>query len=199
MWLEWSWWLPVLGFAFITCGTPGPNNLLLTAAGARRGWRGGLGLLLAVVTGLNLIMLAVVLGLGAVFIHWPGLQLGLRGVGSVYLLWLAMRLAVSGMPDTAGRDGLPSWYQAALLQWLNPKGWMMALSAIGGFTLGGGAYWASAVGVLTTFFLIGLLTGAGWLMFGAQVRHLIRSPLGWSRFNRLMGALTALCVLMMWW
>ncbi len=55
-----SWFLPLLGFALITCGTPGPNNMLLTAAGANLGFRASLSTLVAVVSGLNLIMLAAV-------------------------------------------------------------------------------------------------------------------------------------------
>ena len=31
--------LPLLTFAFLTAGTPGPNNMMLTASGARFGWR----------------------------------------------------------------------------------------------------------------------------------------------------------------
>ena len=56
--MDLSWFLPLLGFALITCGTPGPNNMLLTAAGANLGFRASLSTLVAVVSGLNLIMLA---------------------------------------------------------------------------------------------------------------------------------------------
>ena len=43
-----------------------------------------------------------------------------------------------------------------MLQLLNPKAWMMALSAISGFTLAGEAYWPSAgwvLGIITTVYL----------------------------------------------
>ncbi len=93
---------------------------------------------------------------------------------------------------------MPRWYQAAFLQLLNPKGWFMALSAIGGFTLANDRYWHSALVVLLTFFLMGLLTGAFWVLFGAQVRRWIHTPIGWRRFNLLMGLLTAACVGMVW-
>ena len=175
-----SWFLPLLGFALITCGTPGPNNMLLTAAGANLGFRASLSTLVAVVSGLNLIMLATALGLGVVFASQPWLHQGLRIVGSGYLLWLAWKLARAGEPGERHVSEMPRWYQAAFLQLLNPKGWFMALSAIGGFTLADQTYWPSAIAVLLTFFVMGILTGGCWVLFGAQIRRLIQTAKGWS-------------------
>lgn len=36
--MDLNWLLPLAGFALITCGTPGPNNMLLTSAGAAQGF-----------------------------------------------------------------------------------------------------------------------------------------------------------------
>ncbi len=193
-----SWFLPLLGFALITCGTPGPNNMLLTAAGANLGFRASLSTLVAVVSGLNLIMLASALGLGVVFASQPWLHHGLRIVGSGYLLWLAWKLARAGEPGERHVSEMPRWYQAAFLQLLNPKGWFMALSAIGGFTLADQTYWPSAIAVLLTFFVMGILTGGCWVLFGAQIRRLIQTAKGWERFNLCMGLMTAGCVVMVW-
>ena len=196
--MAWSWFIPLLGFALITCGTPGPNNMLLTAAGANLGFRASMPMLVSVVSGLNLIMLATALGLGALFASLPVLHDALRIIGSLYLIWLAWKLSQAGAPGERQVSEMPRWYQAAFLQLLNPKGWFMALSAIGGFTLANDLYWHSALVVLLTFFLMGLLTGAFWVLFGAQVRRLIHTPVGWRRFNLLMGMLTAGCVGMVW-
>ena len=193
-----SWFLPLLGFALITCGTPGPNNMLLTAAGANLGFRASLSTLVAVVSGLNLIMLATALGWGVVFASQPWLHQGLRIVGSGYLLWLAWKLARAGEPGERHVSEMPRWYQAAFLQLLNPKGWFMALSAIGGFTLADQTYWPSAIAVLLTFFVMGILTGGCWVLFGAQIRRLIQTAKGWERFNLCMGLMTAGCVVMVW-
>ena len=193
-----SWFLPLLGFALITCGTPGPNNMLLTAAGANLGFRASLSTLVAVVSGLNLIMLATALGLGVVFASQPWLHQGLRIVGSGYLLWLAWKLARAGEPGERHVSEMPRWYQAAFLQLLNPKGWYMAVSAIGGFTLADQTYWPSAIAVLLTFFVMGILTGGCWVLFGAQIRRLIQTAKGWERFNLCMGLMTAGCVAMVW-
>ena len=196
--MDLSWFLPLLGFALVTCGTPGPNNMLLTAAGANLGVRASLPMLVVVVTGLNLIMLATACGLGALFEAMPALHLALKLIGSGYLLWLAWQLAMAGEPGERSVNEMPRWWQAASLQLVNPKGWFMAISAIGGFTLAAPLYLWSATTILLTFYMTGLVTGLFWVLFGAQVRRWIRSASGWRCFNRSMGTLTAACILMIW-
>lgn len=196
--MEPLWFGSLLVFALITCGTPGPNNMLLTAAGANLGVRRSLPMLFSVVTGLNLVMLATALGLGVLLHSHPLLHTALKVLGSLYLLWLAIKLAQAGEPGERSLSEMPRWHQAALLQLLNPKGWFMALSAIGGFTLAEEAYWPSALAILLTFFGMGIVTGGVWVLFGAQVRRVIRSAQGWRRFNLGMGLATAACVLMVW-
>ena len=195
--MDLNWLLPLAGFALITCGTPGPNNMLLTSAGAAQGFRRSIPLLVGVVGGINLMILAMALGLGVVFEKVPLLHDGLKLVGSAYLLWLAWKVANASGPAEGNRPLIPA-HQGAMLQLLNPKAWMMALSAISGFTLAGEAYWPSAGWVLGIFFVTGLYTGAFWVLFGAQVRRLIRTARGWRRFNLGMGIATAACVLMIW-
>ena len=56
--MDLNWLLPLAGFALVTCGTPGPNNMLLTSAGAAQGFRRTLPLLVGVVGGINLMILA---------------------------------------------------------------------------------------------------------------------------------------------
>ena len=119
--MDFAWFLPLLGFALITCGTPGPNNMLLTAAGANLGFRASMPTLVAVVSGLNLIMLATALGLGVVFASQPMLHQGLRIIGSGYLLWLAWKLARAGEPGERRESEMPRWHQAAFLQLLSRR------------------------------------------------------------------------------
>ncbi len=193
-----AWLGPLVGFAVITCGTPGPNNMLLTAAGANLGFRRSLPLLFSVVTGLNLIILATALGLGVLITSRPALASALKAAGSLYLLWLALKLSRAGVPGERSVAEMPRWHQAALAQLLNPKGWFMALSAVGGFTQPSPPYWPSAVSILAVFWVTGILTGAFWLLFGASVRRFLQTPKAWRRFNLTMGILTAACIAMVW-
>ena len=161
--------------------------MLLTSAGAAQGFRRTLPLLVGVVGGINLMILATALGLGVVFEKVPLQHDGLKLIGSAYLLWLAWKVATASGPAEGNRP-LISAHQGAMLQLLSPKAWMMALSAISGFTLAGEAYWPSALWVLVIFFITGLYTGAFWVLFGAQVRQIIRTARGWAPFQSWHGA-----------
>lgn len=185
-------------FALAACGTPGPNNMLLTSSATRFGYRATLRLLLGIMFGLQLLMLFTALGLGQLFLMWPSLQWGLKIVGSGYLLWLAWKIGSASPQTTADETDSMSWQQGALFQFLNPKAWLMAVSAISGFTLAGDQYWPSAWAVLVIFLLLGIITGHIWAFFGLHLRRWLHSPKEWRRFNQFMALLTAASVLMIW-
>ncbi|WP_375055869.1 LysE family translocator [Zobellella sp. DQSA1] len=189
---------PVAGFALATCGTPGPNNMLLTSSGTRFGYRPTLKLLLGIMLGLQSLMLLTALGLGQLFMLWPVLQWGLKIAGSLYLLWLAFRIGSAPPPGQGEGERGMRWHQGALFQFLNPKSWLMAISAISGFTLAGEQYWPSAVLVLVVFLFFGVVTGHVWALFGMHVRRWLHTAGDWRRFNLVMAILTAASVLMIW-
>lgn len=187
------------GFALASCGTPGPNNMLLTNSATRFGYRPTLKLLLGIMFGLQLLMLISALGLGQLFLLWPSLQWALKIVGSSYLLWLAWKIG-SAQPQAADEATKSmGWHQGALFQFLNPKAWLMAVSAISGFTLAGEQYWPSALSVLVIFLFLGLVTGHLWAFFGLNLRRWLHSSKDWRRFNHFMALLTAASVLMIWY
>jgi threonine/homoserine/homoserine lactone efflux protein len=199
-----EWLFPLAGFAWVTCITPGPNNVLLTASGARFGFRRTLPHVLGISAGMGVMLMLVALGLGALFQQWPVLQTVLRVLGSGYLLWLGYLIARSAPlhtsnPEAAAGTQTP-WaiHQALFFQFVNPKAWLMSISAIGSFTLLGHDYWLSVGLLIGVFCLICLKTCLVWAQFGVQVGRWLRSPLAWQRFNRVMGLLTAACVVMIW-
>src|SRR3546814_7821877 len=63
---------------------------------------------------------------------FPVLNIVLKVVSVAYLLWLAWKIANAAAPDAAGgARGKPmSFFQAVMFQWVNPKAWSMALTAI---------------------------------------------------------------------
>ena len=199
-----EWLLPLAGFAWVTCITPGPNNVLLTASGARFGFRRTLPHVLGISAGMGLMLMLVAMGLGALFQQWPLLQTLLRVLGSGYLLWLALLIAraapLNSAPAPGGAERQTPWaiYQAVLFQFINPKAWLMSISAIGSFTLLGEQYWSSVALLVVIFCLICLKTCLLWAQFGVQVARWLRTPQAWRRFNLGMGLLTAACVVMIW-
>src|SRR5688572_4771064 len=86
----------LLLFIVVTSFTPGPNNTMLLTTGLNFGFRRGLPHLWGVVLGFAVMVLAVGLGLGAVFQAYPAAYVGLKYAGAAYLLYLAWQIGTAG-------------------------------------------------------------------------------------------------------
>lgn len=197
--MDFAFLASVAGFAFASCGTPGPNNMLLTHSATRFGYGPTLKLLLGIMLGLQLLLLFTALGLGQLFLRWPVLQWTLKILGSGYLLWLAWQISRATPPEANTAETSMNWRQGAVFQVFNPKAWLMAVSAMSGFTLAGEQYWSSAWLILAVFLALGMVTGHLWTFFGLNLRTWLRSASDWRRFNQGMALLTAASVSMIWY
>jgi threonine/homoserine/homoserine lactone efflux protein len=120
----------LVGFAFVSSVTPGPNNLLLWASGAEFGLRRTIRHVIGTALGIGLLALAVAAGLGVLITTVPGLAFAMKLAGSAYLLYLAYRIAGARALER-GRVARPlGLLQAAAFQAINPKAWIFALGAI---------------------------------------------------------------------
>lgn len=181
-------------FAVITGITPGPNNIMLAASGTRFGFAQTLPHMSGVVVGFVFLTFLVGAGAGSLFTLYPQLREILKLLGSAYLLYLAWRLWQASAPDDNARSRPLRWIEAAGFQFLNPKAWLMAISAVSVFTLAGNAYWISLAVICGVFFLSGCMTSSVWAAFGAAIRRLVENPRALIIVNRGMAAATALCI-----
>lgn len=188
-------------FLFIAAITPGPNNLLLTSSGANVGVKGSLKLMVGIMLGMQSVLLSSAFGIAALLIIYPALHIGLKIVGSTYLLWLAWKTATSSyqrLDIPAKSPQTVSSFQGGLLQFLNPKAWMMGLGAVGSFSLSGDAYIGSIVIMSIVMAIVNLVAGVVWILGGTFISLFLQSRQSWFVFNILMGLLTALCVPLIW-
>jgi threonine/homoserine/homoserine lactone efflux protein len=198
--MEWHFFLSVGLFALVMTGTPGPNNVMLTASGANFGYRRSVPHFLGIGIGLVSMILLMAAGLGVLFDSYPVIQLGMKWLGSIYILYLGWKIAMTA-PASKGEQGSGrpmSFKQAALFQYLNPKAWMMMVTAVGSFTLPGNLYWQSVLFIALIFWVTQLHTSSVWVGFGSMIGRWLSSTIAWRRFNRAMGALTAACVVFIW-
>jgi threonine/homoserine/homoserine lactone efflux protein len=199
--MEPSLFLSMLGFLWVAAITPGPNNMLLTTSGANFGFVRSLWLMIGIMLGMQSILLLVAFGVGSLILLYPSLHLILKILGSLYLLWLAWKIATSAY-EKLETDIAPArpirFYQGWLLQFLNPKAWLMALGAVASFSLAGAEYHHSVVAISIGLMLVNLVSGIIWLGFGTVIGQLLRSRRAWFTFNISMGILTAACVLLIW-
>lgn len=181
----------LIGFALVTSATPGPSNLILLASGLNFGFRRCLPLILGINLGFVSMLLLVGLGLGRVLRANQELYLFLRIPSLLYLLWLAWKIARSGPLSGRGRNpgGRPlNFWQAAALQWVNPKAWAVALTATVAYTRPEN-YGASLAIMIPVFALVNLPAISLWALFGAFFRRLLIDPAKVRVFNLVMALL----------
>ena len=191
--------LAIASFAFVTSVTPGPNNLMLLASGANFGFRRTLPHMLGISLGMALLLTCVLGGLGELFSRFPLLQVLLRIAGVGYLLWLSWKILQTPPRDLQqGNDEARpfSWWQAVLFQFVNPKAWIMAITAVSSFTLAGDAYWASGLALVLVFVVVNLPAIAVWAGFGTLMQQFLSTAARQIRFNRVMAVLTALTIVL---
>ncbi|MDO6580813.1 LysE family translocator [Photobacterium sp. 2_MG-2023] len=198
--LEWQFLMSLAAFAATMTGTPGPNNMMVTASGANFGYWRTVPHMLGIGGGLVSMILLVAAGLGVLFVRYPVLHEALRWLGSGYLLYLAWKIASSGgRVQAEDNDARPMpFLAAALFQYVNPKAWMMSVTAISTFTMSGEGYWLSAAAVALIFFVVGFPCVSLWAGFGTMIGRWLNQPKARRIFNLVMGALTAGCVVMIW-
>jgi len=117
-------------FALVTTITPGPNNTMLLASGVNFGLKRTVPHLLGISAGVAFLMLAVGLGLAQAFERFAWLYTVLETASVVYLLYLAWKIGTSSSVQARDGERRPMrFYEAVAFQWVNPKAWMMVLTA----------------------------------------------------------------------
>ena len=176
-------------FAAVMFFTPGPNNIMVMASGLLFGFRRTVPHILGVVIGFAFMVGAVGLGFGTVFIAFPVLQTILKYAGAAYLIYLAVAIARSHpTSSTVGMTKPLTFWQGAIFQWVNVKGWVAiigtitAYAAIASFPL-------NIVLQVLIFLAMGTASITIWTLFGSALRPVLTSARAVRVFNLAMAAL----------
>jgi threonine/homoserine/homoserine lactone efflux protein len=176
-------------FALASSITPGPNNLMLMASGANFGFRRTIPHMLGVGLGFTLMVMLVGVGLVQVFNAVPVSYQILKVVSVVYLLYLAWKIGtaapVAGEVDASGTPF--TFVQAALFQWVNPKAWTMALTAVSVYSPSQSV--VAMAFVAAVFGAINLPCISLWTTMGQQLQRILTSPARLRVFNITMAML----------
>lgn len=183
-------------FVVVSTITPGPNNLMLAASGLAFGFRRTVPLLLGIHAGFQTLLAAVAAGLGALFGRYPAAHWVLRIVGAAYLLHLACMLWRSSAVQADASARPLGFVRGAAFQLVNPKAWMMTLSAVGAYTRGGAAYAHSVLVLAVLFLVLGLPCIALWAAFGSMFRTAFADPATARCIGRLLAVVTGLSCLL---
>lgn len=181
--------LTLLLFAFVTSVTPGPNNLMLLTSGVNFGFRRSIPHMLGIGTGFFTLLIGVGSGLGALIETIPLLYTILKFAGGAYLLYLAYKIAMSRSISSVDSKARPmTFLEAAAFQWINPKAWVMAVTAMATYT-SADAYFTTMFIVGFAFAVVNIPSVSSWAAFGQIMRNWLADSVRLKWFNITMALL----------
>ena len=201
--------LAMSGFALAGAITPGPVNVLALRHGTQThrfaAWLYVLG------ASVSYALVVWIMGQsGQLLLGVPAVAKFAPWVCAAYLLWLAWRVAsapvVSSDPEaiqtpaaSAPLHPVRAFLQGAMVQSLNPKAWLVALSGVGMFVLPLTAHGVTLQSALAWFCgvsLVACFTGVGcWTLLGKALARWLQTPRRQRLFNRVLAAVLAASVL----
>ncbi len=188
----------LVAFAFVTSLTPGPNNLMLVASGANFGFRRTVPHMLGIALGFPSMIVLVGVGAMEIFDRWSASYSILKVLSVVYLLYLAWIIANAAPPKEAQAKGKPlTFVQSAAFQWVNPKAWSMALSAITLYAASRdlvAVLWVAGVYMSATF-----VSTTSWTILGQQMRRFLGNAARLRVFNLVMAVLLLATLIPVLW
>ena len=176
---------------FLLLVTPGPGVLSLASVGAAFGFRAGIGYLLGLFIGNNLVCFSVIFGLATVMLANPVIRTALLIASAVYLGYLAFRIAFAGAKIAFIQVSKPGLLAGATLQLINPKAYAVHMTLFSGFAFYPSNFLVEVTLKLFIANVIWILLHFFWLHAGVMVNRL-ELP---ERTQRVINFIMAVCLL----
>ncbi|MDF2683736.1 MAG: lysine transporter LysE [Brevibacillus sp.] len=168
-------WIPFLLYVLVTSFTPGPNNIMSMAYASRSGYKHTLRFILGVAVGTTVIALLSSFFNLLLFSFIPKVKLWMSIFGGLYMVYLAMKMLMhKPRVNEDKHEKLNSFFSGFILQFINPKVILYAITAISTFIIP--FYHSRGSLILFSCFLglIGYGSTSSWALFGAIFQSFLR-------------------------
>ena len=187
-------------FSLVAAITPGPSNVMITATGSAAGIVRGLPCALGAAVGMASLLFTAALGLGQLILGHPEILSVMNWCGAAFLLWLAWKIALAGSAGEPAAERPVGFIGATFFQWVNPKGWLVAVGAASTYLQPDtGSQLLQAFVLALLFFAVAFPSGLVWLVLGASMQGLLRDERYARMFNIVMAIALAASVAMILW
>ncbi len=182
--------IAIAPFALGMALTPGPNNIMLASSGAAFGLARSAPVGSGVVIGFPLLFVAVGLCAGAILRALPVVFTAAKTLGVLYILWLAWKVARTSEVKQKAAPARPlSFLQGAAFQWVNPKAWMISLSAAATYVSPRLDLKAQVLVIAGVLVATTAISCTVWAVFGERIGRLLKTPGQRRAFSWTMAAL----------
>ena len=173
--ITFSLWSALIVYYFIMFATPGPNNAMLTASGIKFGYIKTLPHLIGIPLGHFLQIILVSYGLGNIFLKLPSLHFYMKILCFIYLLYLSWKM-LGSFSIVKKESGRPlRLYEASLFQFINPKAWTVAITAVAGFFPLEESFFKATMFLALTAPFICFPSISLWALFGSTLRIFVNN------------------------
>ena len=173
--IELKLFFALISYYFVMFVTPGPNNAMLTASGIKFGFKKTIPHLIGIPFGHVIQITLVCFGLGNLFQKYPLIQNYLKWLCFFYLLYLGWKI-IGSFSEHKKESGRPlKLYEAALFQFMNPKAWVVALTASTAFFPVNENFYLATSFVALTAPIICFPSICLWALFGSSIKMLIKN------------------------
>lgn len=193
--MEFNSWIAFVIGTIIVCGTPGPNMLQVMNSSIRYGMKPAFFTMLGCFSGVYMLFIASMLGVGAFLIKYPAAFDVLRYAGAAYLLYLGVIIWLSANsasinPDVPIlRSNKHIFRDGFLVGISNPKALLFAVAFFPQFINPDAPQTIQFVILLTSFAVIEISWYLLYAFGGSKLANLMKKDTFRKAFDRFTGSL----------
>lgn len=190
--MSFEWIITVMMVALVTAISPGPVNMLAMNAGVNKKLVAGLYFVFGATLGFCALLFVSGMGLQSLIQAFPMVLVAIKWLGMAFIIWIAWRLWHSDGSLDSEDSFQPSLLKGALLQWLNPKAWLVSLSVVGLYAPKDTLLLSAMTGI---YFMVCFLSICCWLGLGTLLTRWIDSQKYLQIFNKSLAVVLAISLI----
>lgn len=177
-------------FAFTMAISPGAGNIVALSNAANYGYKNTVIFISGNIVGFIILFLGLNLGLSGINLNNSMALQVLGYCGAAFLIYIGYKIATSNPDISVQQQSQRGFLQGAILQWLNPKAWIVSLASVSAFGLTGQTMQILIFAGI--YMIIGSISLSAWAFVGSKMQHILKNPQHLNRFNIIMGGLLIL-------
>lgn len=180
---------PFLLYIFVTAYTPGPNNIMSLSNAVRYGFKKSFPFNLGILAGFSIVMLVCTLLSATIFSYIHQAKIYMQIIGAAYMIYLAWKTWKSSSEIKLEETKGASFTSGLTLQFINPKIYIYAVTAMSTFILPYFDSTFSLVGFALFLAFVGFTGTVTWSAFGSTFQKLL------SNYAKVVSPILALLLI----
>lgn len=181
--------------------SPGPVNLTILSTSMNYGFKQSLAFISGATIGFTLLLITVCFGLYQMILLFPMLLNIIAILGTVLLVWMGWKIINAKgeaiLADEKSLKSVPRFMHGALMQWLNPKAWIAAVSGTALFSTSQNSMDLALFIII--YFIICYISLIIWGISGDKLARFLNTAHRAKIFNVIMGLALIMISLEMCW